>query len=63
MSIDSNVVEIEKESLKDRNNTIILDFSFVVFVDEAAVKILKKIFDEYKKEEVTILLANANGKC
>lgn len=58
-SIDSTV--IEKEELQI-NKAIILDLSLVIFVDEAAVKILKKIFDEYYKGEIKILFSNANGK-
>lgn len=56
-SIDSTV--IEKEELQI-NKAIILDLSLVIFVDEAAVKILKKIFDEYYKGEIKILFSNAN---
>jgi anti-anti-sigma regulatory factor len=41
--------------------TIILDFSLVAKIDEAGVKTLIKIENEYKNDNVTILFASVNG--
>ena len=40
---------------------IILDFESVQFVDEAAVKCLEKILNEYDKQNVQVLFTNCNG--
>ncbi len=41
--------------------TIILDFSLVAKIDEAGVKTLIKIENEYKNDNVTVLFASVNG--
>lgn len=50
--------ELEKGSV----TTIILDFSMVAVIDEAGVKSLVKIVNDYKNEDVTVLLASVNGQ-
>lgn len=40
---------------------IILDFSNVEFVDDAAFKILKKLIESYKSDGIRVVLANCHG--
>lgn len=51
-----------KELKKDTVATIIFDFSMVAVIDEAGVKSLVKIVNDYKNEDVTVLLASVNGE-
>ena len=41
---------------------IVLDCTQVQFVDESAVKTLKEIINEYKKENVKFYMTNCSGK-
>jgi anti-anti-sigma regulatory factor len=66
---DMNEVEVdlkmkEKEKMvkpKTYYKFIVIDFTFVHFVDEYGVKCLKKIESEYNNENVKIFLTNCNG--
>lgn len=53
----------KNQALKNKEFKImIIDFSRVNFVDENGVKCLQKIFNEYKKDGVRVILTNCNSK-
>jgi anti-anti-sigma regulatory factor len=43
-------------------NVVIIDFSSVQFVDEAACKCLKEVVKEYKLDGVKVMFSNCDGK-